>query len=136
MPVETVTPLGETYSVAYVRDAQTTSPRYLIGTFVIDDNTNHDFKLDGRGKSKLSVFVQNPGDQVLTVSVYGMHDPAGDVGDVGVKQIGANFTVGTTDNEYRTVADPFPFYLVRVAPAAAATGSPTCTCYFDFHSGS
>lgn len=130
--------VAETVSVldVFVRDAQTISPRYLTGTFVIDDNSDHDFKIDGRGKSKLSVFVENPGDQVLTVQVYGMHSVDDDVGDVGVKQIGADFTVGTTDNEYRTVADPFPFYLVRVTPAAAATNTPDCTCYFDFHSGS
>ena len=128
MTVETVSPLGE-----QVQYRQVISPNYLMGTFVIDDNSNHDFKLDARGKSRLTVFIQNPGDQVLTVQVYGMHSETADVGDVGVKQIGGNFTVATTSNEYRTIGDPFPFYLLRVTPAAAATGSPTCTIYADFH---
>lgn len=131
MVVETVSGLGE-----FVREPQVVSPNYLTGTFVIDDNDDHDFKIDGRGKSKVTVFVQNPGDQVLTVQVYGMHSLTADVGDVGVKQIGGDVTVSITSNGYWTVGDPFPFYLVRVTPAGAAANSPTCTCYFDFHSGS
>ena len=126
--VETVSLLGE-----QVHYRQVIAPNYLTGTFVINDADNHDFKIDGRGKSRMTVFVQNPGDQVLTVQVYGMHSETATVGDVGVKQIGGDFTVATTSNEYRTVGDPFPFYLVRVTPAAAATGSPTCTVYMNFH---
>ena len=129
--VETVYGLG----AGYTREPQVISPAYLTGTFIINDTNDHDFKLDGRGKSKLAVFVENPGDQVLTVQVYGMHSLTATVGDVGVKQIGGNFTVATTSNEYRTVGDPFPFYLVRVTSAGAASASPTCTCYFNFHSG-
>jgi len=132
MTVETLTYLGS----GFTREPQVISPAYLTGTFIINDADPHDFKVDGRGKSKLTVFVQNPGDQVLTVQVYGMHGVVADVGGVGVKQIGGDFTVATTGNEYRTVADPFPFYLVRVTSAGAATGSPTCTVYVDFHSGS
>lgn len=127
--VETVAPLGE-----QVQYRQVISPNYLTGSFIIDDANDHDFKLDARGKSRLTVFVQNPGDQVLTVKVYGMHSLTATVGDVGVKQIGGDFTVATTSAEYRTVSDPFPFYLLRVTPAGAATGSPTCTVYIDFHS--
>lgn len=127
--VETVSPLGE-----QVQYRQVISPNYLKGSFVIDDANNHDFKLDARGKSRMTVLVQNPGDQVLTAQVYGMHSLTATVGDVGVKQIGGDFTVGTVSNEYRTVGDPFPYYLVRVTPAASATNTPSCTVYVDFHS--
>ncbi len=127
---ETIGPLG-----TFVREQQTTSPNYVTGTFIIDDSSDHDFKIDGRGKSKVTFFIENPGDQVLTVKVYGMHAIDAAVGDVGVKQIGASFSVATTDNEYRTVGDPFPFYLLRITPAAAATGTITCTLHGNFHSG-
>ena len=126
----------ESLGTGFTREQQTISPNYVTGTFVIDDNDDHDFKFDGRGKSKLSVFVENPGDQTLTIQVYGMHAIDGVPGDVGVIQIGADWTVtDANDRGYRTVADPFPFYLVRVTSAGAATSSPTCTVYADFHSG-
>ena len=130
--VEDVGPLGE-----FVREQQTVSPNYATGTFVINDTDDHDFKFDGRGKSKLSVFIENPGDQILTIQFYGMHSLTAAPGDVGVIQIGADWTVTDGDNRgYGAIADPFPFYLVRVTSAGAATSSPTCTVYASFHSGS
>ncbi len=128
MTVETVGPLGST--VGSHRQAEL--PNYLTGTFVINDSDAHDFKVDARGKGRMSVVVDNPGDQTLTVEVYGMHSIGADVDDVGVVQIGSSFTVTDADEiGYETVNDPFPFYLIRVTSAGAATASPTCTVYVD-----
>ena len=131
--VETIT---NVIVAEFPRDRQVISPNYKTGTFVINDTDDHQFKVDGRGKSKMTVLVDNPGDQILTVKVFGMHDLDGLVDAVGAKQIGSDFTVGTTTEEYRTVAAPFPFYAIQVTSAGAASGSPTCTVFIDFHSGS
>ena len=128
MVVESIAPLGH-----YVKEGQVLGPNYLTGTFVIDDNSAHDFKVDGRGKGRLSIGIENPGDQTLTVQVYGMHSATANVDDIGVFPIGASWTVTDAQNrDYQVCNDPFPWYIVRVTPAAAATGSPTCTVYVDF----
>ena len=132
--VETVSPIA-----VDVRAPQQASPTYLTGTLTIDDTDDHDFKVDGRGKSKMTVSVENPGDQTLTIQVYGMHAISGvgsNPAEVGVHQIGGDWTVtDAEDRDYVTVADPFPFYLIRVTPAAGATGDPTGTVHVNFHSG-
>ena len=113
---------------------QVTAPSYLTGTFTQDDTDNHDFILDARGKGRLTVAVNNPGNQSLTFTVYGMHASGGTVGDAGTFVIGAAVTVANAAQGYEVVNDPFPWYLVRIVHAVAPTDDPakTCTLYASF----
>jgi hypothetical protein len=130
MTVETIERHSDTPNV---KSRQATSPSYLRGTFTLDDGDNHDFKVDGRGKGRMTVCADvSTSNQTVTVSVYGMHGIGDDVGDAGVVQIGSSFTVtDANDIGYETVNDVFPFYLIRLAPASSASGSPTCTLYVN-----
>ena len=109
---------------------QVIAPSHVLGTFVGDDADFHDFRVDGRGKGRLTVVVDNDPNQTLTVSVYGAQFAASDVGDRDVKLIGS-WTV-TADNGandgYETINDPFPFYVVRAVYAIAPDDDPLQTC--------
>lgn len=114
---------------------QVAMPNYLTGSFVGDDADNHDFKMSGRGKGRMSVTVRNPTDKEATVTLYGAHSATADVGDEGVVEIGGSgegsFTVAAGATEYQVVNDPFPFYIVRVVLGAGPDGS-TVTMFIDF----
>ena len=128
--VEETTTREETDS-PQVHYRQSIEPWYYKGSFVVDDTDNHDFRFAGRGKGRLSIAVDcKDVDKVLTVTLYGMHVITGSVGDTGVFELGSFVTVAST-NKHETCNDPFPFYLVRVTSAAAATADPTCTMYFN-----
>lgn len=131
MVVENIEKLTTFNDIPY---RQAIVPTSLSGTFVIDDSLDHDFKVDARGKGRFSVVVDiDDSDQTITVQVYGSPDIDADVGDAGVIQIGADFTVtDAEDIDYETVADPFPFYIIRITPAASATGTPACILYVHF----
>jgi len=125
----TVTPLSK--DVPY-RQAQ--MPNYLTGTFVGDDTDNHDMRVDGRGKGRSTIAVNNPCNQDLVVTVYGMHAVDGAVGDAGTFLVGT-FTVTAVENQdYETVNDPFPWYLVRMAFSVAPDDDPlvSVTAHVDF----
>lgn len=128
MTVETLSILTHTPQVYH---RQTMIPKNIYGTIVADDTDNHDFKVDGRGKGRLTIFVENPSNKDATLQLYGMHAIDSDVGDAGVKQIGSDITVSAGDNNYECTNDPFPFYLARVS-FAAIPDSETVTVYFDF----
>ncbi|MDD4984185.1 MAG: hypothetical protein PHQ43_00150 [Dehalococcoidales bacterium] len=119
-----------------VQYRQTISPTYQYGSFTADDADNHDFKVDGRGKGRFTVAVDNPANQSLTFAVYGMHSATGTVGGTGVHQIGTTTTVSNASTGYEVVADPFPWYLIRVVYGGVPTDSPlkTCTVNIDFSS--
>ena len=129
--VETVSPLSTRDAVHY---RQTIEPNVLSGSFTADDTDNHDFKFSSRGKSHLTVAVDNPADQGCTFALYGMHSISDTVGSVGTFPIGAAVTVATASKGYETCADGFPFYLLRVVYAVAPTDVPkkTTTMYADF----
>ena len=111
-----------------VHYAQTISPNPLTGTFVADDTDNHIAKVDGRGKGRLTVAVDNPANQTVTVTVYGMHSATGAVGDAGTFLIGSFTVTAAQDKGYEVVADPFPFYLVNLAYGIVPTDNPLVTC--------
>ena len=125
----TTTPLGN--DVAY---RQSQSPSYVYGSFVADDTDNHILKVDGRGKGRLAISVDNPANQTVTVTIYGMHAATGAVGDVGTFLIGSFTVTATDDKGYETINDPFPWYLIQLAYAVAPTDNPlkTATVYADF----
>ena len=131
---ETMTPLG--VDVAY---RQTISPDYLTSSFTADDADDHIFKVNGRGKGRMTVCVDNPANQSLTVTVYGMHSVTGAIAGTGVVELGevandSQFTVANAAIGYETYNDPFPFYLIKVTYAGAPTDTPkkTCTVYINF----
>ena len=128
--VETVSSLAKE-----VHYRQTISPTHHYGTFVSDDTDDHQFKVDGRGKGRLSVSVNNPGNQAVTVTVYGLHTSTGVIADAGSFLIGS-FAVNAASKGYETINDPFPYYLIQVAHAVAPNDNPllTCTVYADFES--
>lgn len=125
----TTTPLGK--DVAY---RQSQSPSYVYGSFVADDTDNHILKVDGRGKGRLAISVDNPANQTVTVTIYGMHAATGAVGDVGTFLIGSFTVTATDDKGYETINDPFPWYLIQLAYAVTPTDNPlkTATVYADF----
>ena len=134
--VETLT---NTNNVHY---RQAISPDYYSGTFVINDTDNHDFVVDTKGKSVITVVMDvSTSDQTVTTTAYGMHSSSATVGDTGVVAIdGGAIDSGTTDGEdidYLNIVTTgsaggiFPYYLFRCVAAGAATGSPTATIYVN-----
>ena len=115
-----------------VHERQAIAPTYLTGSFVDNDTDDHQLKVDARGKGRLTVAIDNPADNTMTVNVYGMHAAAGAVGDAGTFLIGTFTVTAAQDKNYQTVNDPFPWYLIQVTPAAADATNPTVTVYMDF----
>jgi len=104
-------------------------------TWVINDTDNHDFMFRGSGKGSFTALVDiATSDQTVTYSIYGAHATDSDIGDTGVIQIGSSGSVTDgEDVEAVTVTDTwYPYYLMRLVSAGAATGSPTCTVYVNF----
>lgn len=108
-------------------------PDAQSGTFVGDDTDNHDCKFAGRGKGKITVAVDNPCNQTVTATIYGMHSATGAVGDVGTFSIGSFTVTAAGDKGYEVVGDAFPFYLVRLAFSVTPTDDPlvSVTVYVD-----
>ena len=97
-----------------------------------NDTDNHDYYFRGSGKGRLTVCVDIlTADETVTCTLYGAHNSAADVGDTGVVSIGSFTITDANDIGYETLADVFPFYIVRVVSAGAATGSPTGTIYIN-----
>ena len=115
---------------------QVISPEALSGGFVADDTDNHIAKVDGRGKGRFTVAGDNPANQTVTITVYGMHSATGAVADAGTFQIFSFTITATADKGYEVCNDPFPFYLVNVAYGVVPTDNPltTCSLYIDFSS--
>ena len=111
---------------------QAQMPFYVYGTFIGDDTDYHAFKVDGRGKAKLTYCVDNATNKTATVTLYGMHTSDGEVGDTGVVAIDSSgFTVAATGIEYEECNDGFPYHLIRIK-FAATPDSETITVYADF----
>jgi len=111
---------------------QTIMPSYSSGTFVGDDTDQHAFKVDGRGKGNLTYSVDNPTNQTVTITLYGMPSATAEVGDTGVCLItNGDFTATTATTAYKTNTTAFPYYLIR-AKFAIAADSKTVTVFANF----
>lgn len=103
---------------------------YLSASFTADDTDNHEYRYDAAGRSKSTVAVDNRGNQIITITVYGSQTSTGEVGSVNsIFQVG-QFTVGATSVGYETFIDPFPFYIVRMS-YASTPGGGTTTLYVN-----
>ena len=99
---------------------QAISPQNLTVSRSDQDQNTHDFfGLDGRGKGRLTVAVNNQTNAVVVVTVYGAHAVDSVVGDEDVFQIG-QFSVAGDAQGYETINDPFPWYIIRTQFVAAA----------------
>ena len=114
-----------------VKYNQAPMPTYLSSNFAVDDVDNHDFIADSRGKGRASLIIDNESDVAVTVSVYGTHVSTTDIGGRGVVQIGASFAISATSQGYRTIADPFPFYIIRMVGGGGPGDGSTCTAYLN-----
>jgi len=83
------------------------------------DTNNHDFQLDARGKSRMTILVDNQPNKDLTVSIYGAHAIDASIGDAGTEQIGSSRTVTLDDKRIIRLDVAFPFYIIRCAYASA-----------------
>lgn len=133
MTVEVISPLADVQEQSGHR--QTTMPSSVTGSFQDTGTTNHDFKVDARGKGRMVVCVNNASDKLATVTVYGMHSKTADVGDAGVVELGqaagdSQFTVDGAAINYEAYNDPFPFFLIRVA-LATGSNNGLVTVYVD-----
>jgi hypothetical protein len=114
---------------------QVIMPNYQYGSFVGNDTDNHIYRLDARGKTKLTVAIHNATNKDLVATVYGMHSTDGDIGDTGTFELGGpgngSFTItAASDWNYEVSNDPFPFYLVRCVFSAVPDGE-TVSIYMD-----
>ena len=100
---------------------QTISPSHLKGTRNDQDTNNHDFQLDARGKSRMTILVDNQPNKALTVSIYGAHAINASIGDADTEQIGSSRTVILADKRIIQLDVAFPFYIIRCAYASAPT---------------
>lgn len=129
MPVETFTPSTSATPKAHYR--QVISPHYLRGSFT-EDTLNHDFVADAQGKGRFTIAVATTGTSTYLASVYGMHDSTFTVGALGVFPISTGLLV-TSTGFYETVADPFPYYLVRITTSDTGdTATPTISVFGNF----
>lgn len=131
MADEVLDTLPQTPDVHY---RQASAPTNVYGTTSAQNTDNHDLKVAGRGKGRMTVFVDNQPNAEVTISVYGSQTADGDVGDDDVVQIGSSFAVAADTRGYETVNDPFPYYIIRANYAAAPTDSPAValTIYCNF----
>ena len=102
---------------------QSTGVNFLSGSYANDDTDNHDFIVTVAGKARTTIHIRNGSDKVLTVQIYGAQDSASDPGEATAVTIGGTFTVAATTNEYETIADPFPYYLIRIVSASGPNGA-------------
>jgi len=109
---------------------QSTGVNFLTGSYAADDTDNHDFIVGVAGKARTTVHIRNGSNQTVTVQVYGGQDSASDVGEATVVAIGGSFTVAATTNGYETVADPFPYYVIRCSSSSTPNGA-TVTLYIN-----
>lgn len=119
MTVESLIPLG-----VDVHYRQVISPNHQTGSFIGDDTDNHDFIFKGRGKTCPQIDIDNAPNAELTWALYGMHEEDGEPGDPGTYLIDT-YTVdaaGQYDDAWFGYA--FPFFLLRLAYAAAPTDDP------------
>ncbi len=108
-------------------------PSSVGDSFVGDDTDNHDFAVEGRGKGRFTLAIDNQPDQIVTATLYGTHSKTGAVADAWTFPIDT-FTVAAASKGYETCNDCFPFYLVRLAYAVSPTDTPkkNCTLYANF----
>ena len=125
MTVETLSPVGE-----QVHYRQSISPNHLSGSFVGNDQDNHDFKFKARGKRTITVAIDNPTDQTLTWALYGMHEADGEVGDVGTFEVDVANDILTAAKGGATNTNSYPFYLLRCSFAVTPDGT-TVSVYAD-----
>jgi hypothetical protein len=129
-------------TAAYVdqqRGSQIQSPVCLKGTFTADDTDDHVMTVASHGKSKMTVGLDNPANQIATVKVYGTHLAAGVVGGTGTFYLGtfsvaaANADQAIAQGAMDSYDDPFPWYLIVASFAVAPDDDPlkTCTVYAD-----
>lgn len=125
MTIETFSKLGEE-----VHYRQTISPNHYSGSFVGNDTDNHDFLFKARGKRTVTVAIDNPTDQTLTWSLYGMHEADGKVGDAGTFEVDTANTILTGAKGGATNTNSYPFYLLRCSFSVEPDGS-TVSVYAD-----
>ena len=99
-------------------------PNNVVGTYAADDQDNHDFRVDARGKSKLTIFGDNPSDETVTMTVYGAQTKTSEIGDSDVIAIdGFVLTLTTVTADYEVSNDPFPYYIIRSTSGSTPDGS-------------
>ncbi len=105
-------------------------PNLQSGSFLADDTDTYIAKIDGRGKGHLLVAIDNPSNQTVIATIYGMFSATGAVGDAGVFPINAGtITVSAAaDKDYEVCADLFPFYIVSLNYAVAPNDAPAVSC--------
>ena len=136
MAITVETPIDLAHHPEYRR---VTAPNHLYLEFTADDTDQHQLKVSGQGKQRMTVFVSNPSDTDVMVTVYGMHAIDALIGGVGVQELGGSgngsFIVATTEEDYECFNDPFPFYLIDVTYGSAPGDAvkKTTTVYIDFH---
>jgi len=114
---------------------QAITPSYGKSTFVADDTDNHDFRVKTGGKANTLIFVDNPSNQTLTVSVYGAPDATAEISDSDVDQIGSDLTILTTASGKLSISEAWPFIIVRLKFASSGD-STTVALFVNSHFGS
>ena len=134
MPTESF--INSTSAPNDIHYRQAISPNYLRGSFT-HDTANHDFLADGRGKGRFSVCIDTTNGSSYTCTVYGRHDFTTDgptaLGVFTIGTVGPVTATNSSTGGYETVADPFPFYLVRIQSSDTSVGSTgSVTLFIDF----
>ncbi len=112
---------------------QAIMPKHQSGSFIADDTDNHDYRFSSRGKSNVAFSIDNPANQTLTWTLYGMHEADGEVGDEGTFELDTD-SILTADKASELFAGyPYPYYLLRCAFAVAPDDDPlkTVSVYVD-----
>ena len=111
-------------SFEHVAARQVQQPAAWQVQYSADDTDNHDYKVEGRGKAKFTIAIDNTlCNQALTVTVYGSMLDAASVGDKETHQIGSSISVSASSKGYETWADPFPYYFFRFAHATGPSAA-------------
>jgi len=132
MTVESLSALG-----VNVHYRQTISPNHQYGSFTADDTDNHDFIFQGRGKSVISIAIDNPANKDLSWTLYGMHESDGEVGDAGTFTIDSGTVSSGNKDDEGFVGYTYPYYLLRLAYSVKPTDNPaeTVSLYIDANIG-
>ena len=121
-----ITNTNNVESGEHVGKNQVIIPNYRKATVELADDDYHALIVDGRGKGRMSVFVTNETDTDVAVTVFGAQTSDADPGDTDAVELGGSgesgFTASSTDKNYETYNDPFPFYIIRIKAATDPDG--------------
>lgn len=100
-------------------------PSHQKAEYSTKNTNNNDIRFAGRGKSVLTLSIDNAPNKLISCTLYGMHESDGEVGDAGVFPLDDTWTVLAASKEVNSyIGFACPWYLLRLTHSESPTDSP------------